>query len=138
MAQITIYRTADYSISNPMWIIEIVDINGDPLDFAGYTFLNAYKVEAISVDDDPNDNTATIKHRITFNPAGVPTIEDGLYYVAPGILTERFTAAETTTIPIDIPYITDMRVIYPNGEDAIIPVSDTVRSINPVTNRTLS
>ena len=56
------------------------------LDFAGYTFLNAYKVEAISVDDDPNDNTATIKHRITFNPAGVPTIEDGLYYVAPASL----------------------------------------------------
>ena len=136
MAQITIYRSAAYGLRHPMWRMEFIDTDNNPMDFAGFTFLNAYKTEVIPLEDDPTDATSFINHNIVFDPAGVAITQTGMYYTGePGVIYERFTETETAELPNNIELITDVRFIDPNGEDGILPVVDTVHAINPVTNR---
>lgn len=134
--KVTIYRSADYALREPMWKIEIVDRDNLPMNLAGYTFLTAYKVEVIPLEFDPNDAESFINHKIVFNPAGAAITTTGMYPGdSTGIIIERFTRAETATLPADVELVSDVRFIDPNGEEGIIPIEDIVVAVNPVTNR---
>lgn len=131
----TIIKGDSYAIRRPLWKHEFVDIDNDPMDFSGCTILTTYKPNVIPIDDDPDDAMAIIRHSIVFDMDGVPTAENGLFYVEPGVIVERFPSELTRTLPTGVALKFDIQLEDANGEYFTFVMTETVTAVDSITNR---
>lgn len=130
-----IVKGDSYAIRRPMWTHEFVDINNDPMDFAGCTLLTTYKPSIVPIDDDPDDSEAVVRHSIVFDMDGQPTSENGLFYIAPGVIVERFPSELTRTLPTGVALRFDIQLEDANGEYFTFVIGETVTATDSITNR---
>lgn len=138
MAVRTIIRGDSYGIRRPLYTLTLVDEVSAPFDLTSCTLRTTYKVVTTDPSDDPSDLTAPIKHEIVINGSGVAITEDGLYLVGPainGVIEERMTAAETIALPLNVDLISDIQLTDQNGEIFTWLFTDTLKTIDGVTNR---
>lgn len=131
----TIIKGDSYSLRRPMWKHEFVDIDNNPMDFSGCTILTTYKEEIAPIDEDPDDSFAVIRHSIVFDMDGVPTAENGLYYIAPGVIAERFPSEVTRDLPAGVALTFDIQLEDANGEYFTFIINETVTAVDSATNR---
>lgn len=136
--QIPILIGDSYAIARRLWEFQFADVNGTAYDLASCKILTTYKTTLSDPQDDPDDDSALIRHFITFNSSGVVTASSGLYLVgnaSGGRLQERFTSAETITLPAGIDIQGDLRLIDANDETFTFPFLDVLVGVQSVTNR---
>ena len=139
MAVRNIIRGDSYAIRRPFYTITLVDENSNPFDLRGCTVRTTYKAALTSPVEDPNDSTAAIKHDIVVNSSGTVTSQNGLFLVGPataGVLSERLTATESRSLPLNTPLLSDVELTDQNGEVFTWTFTDTVVAQDAVTNRT--
>lgn len=135
MPDIAIIKGDSYAIRRPMWTYEFVDELNEPMNFAGMTILTTYKSKIMPMDVDAADTSAYITHKIVFGIDGVPTTQEGLFYVAPGMIEERFPSSLTKGLPSDLTLVSDVQITDANGEFFTFILNDTVTAVDSVTNR---
>lgn len=139
MAVRTIIRGDSYGIRRPLWVITLVDEALDPFDLSGCTVRTTYKPTATSPADDPDDTDAPIKHTIVIAVNGTVTSSDGLILVGDatgGTLQERLTATESRVLPVNVELLSDVELTDQNGEVFTFPMTDTLKAVDGLTNRT--
>ena len=139
MAVRNIIRGDSYAIRRPFYTITLVDENSNPFDLRGCTVRTTYKAALTSPVEDPNDSTAAIKHDIVVNSSGTVTSQNGLFLVGPataGVLSERLTATESRSLPLNTPLLSDVELTDQNGEVFTWSFTETVSGQDAVTSRT--
>lgn len=139
MASIPILIGDSYAIARRLWEFTFVDVNGNPYDLAGCKIKTTYKTIVLPFDQDPNDETAIIKHSLILNGSGGVTSSTGLSLsttAAAGKIKEYFAKTETILLPPSTEVYGDIRLTDANGENFTFPFLDTIKGIQTVTNRT--
>ncbi|MGC4107827.1 MAG: hypothetical protein QM753_16010 [Thermomicrobiales bacterium] len=136
--QVPILIGDSYGIARRLWEFQFADVNGAAYDLAACTIYTTYKTTLTDPQDDPDDDSALIRHFITFNASGVVTASEGLYLVGSasgGKIQERFTSAETIELPAGIDIQGDVRLIDANHETFTFPYLEVLVGVQSVTNR---
>lgn len=138
MATKTIYRGDSYGSNRALYTYTFVDPSLNPLDLRGYKIQVTFKPVITTIETDPNDSTAYIKHEIQFNLAGTVTVQNGLYVVGAatgGVIQQRLTKVETAGLIPNVEMVGDLQLTDPNGEVVTWMFADKLIAVDAVTNR---
>lgn len=138
MANLTIIRGDSYALRRPLYTYTIVDENSAPFPLEGCTIRTTYKPISISLDVDPDDQTAIIRHEIVIGEDGVPSVTNGLHLQgssAAGIVVDRMSSTETKAFLPEIVYLSDLQLTDALGEVFTWIWVDGVLAIDAITNR---
>lgn len=141
MATITLIRGDSYGIRRPLFTYTLYDVDGEPFNLTGCTVRTTYKVIKLAALDDPNDESAVVKHTLIIDNTGMAIMQNGLFLASNplnGVVIERFTSAETLALPLIVSLINDVELTDASGEIFTFPQTDTITAIDGVTNRTLT
>lgn len=134
-----IIRGDSYGIRRPLYRITIFDDElMEPFNLSGCTVRTTYKPAKTTPQEDPTDETAPIKHTLVVDGSGTATTQNGIYLVGEaeaGIIEERLTAAESRTLPLDIPLFSDLEITDSNNEIFTFIQDGTLVAIDGYTNR---
>lgn len=138
MPDITIIRGDSYALRRPLFTYTLVDDLGQPFNLAGCTVRTTYKPEIYTIEDDPVDASAPIRHMMVVDINGTVTSSDGLALSGPaanGVVLDRFNSYDTKQIPPDVRHIGDLQLTDANGEIFTWTWVDGLIAVDSVTNR---
>lgn len=123
------------------YVLTFLEAGGSPIDLTSSIIRTTYKPEVTTPGDDPDDDTAVIKHFIAIDGSGVVVDSDGLELDGPaenGVLVESLTTAETNALPLETQFISDVEANLYGGilVTTFMYLDDPIVAIDGVTNRT--
>lgn len=138
MPDITIIRGDSYALRRPLFTYTLVDEFGQPFNLAGCTVRTTFKPEVYTIEADPADASAPVRHMIVIDINGNVTSSDGLVLKGPaanGVVLDHFSSYDTKQLPSDTRLIGDLQVTDANNEVFTWTWSDGVIAVDSVTNR---
>lgn len=138
MAERVIIRGDSYGLRRPLYRIELLTVDNQPFDLTGCVVRTTYKPRPTSIEVDPHDDTAFIKHELHVDENGVASVQAGLHMIGDptdGQIEERLTSSETSVLPLDIVLFSDIELTDPNGEKFTWIMEEGLRAIDAYTNR---
>jgi hypothetical protein len=139
MADVEIYRGDSYAIRRPLFTHTFVDDNADPFDLTSCTVRSTFKTIPTDSSTDTTDSTAVIKATLIVDGTGTATTETKMYLVGlatAGVCELRLSAADTSAMIVDTDFFSDVELTDGNGEVFTFVMPDSLRVVEPYTNRT--
>ena len=138
MATRDLVRGDDYTITRPLFKFQLLDSLLQPLDIRGCKLQVTWKPVLTSIEADPNDTSAIIKHELQINLAGTVTLSNGLVLdttALTGVVYERLTKTESANMPLNTELVGDLQLTNSAGEVLTWIFTDKIRGIDGVTHR---
>lgn len=141
MARRTIIRGDSYTHRRPVFRITLTDSRGNPIDLSGHTIRATYKTRATSLEDDPLDIFAPIRHELVVDTMGVVIKENGLVLDGParsGRIAEYLSTSETRSLPLESELYGDIEITDPYGNVFTYLLEDHLFAVDGYTHRSHS
>lgn len=138
MAVRELVRGDSYTHRRPVFRFTLADIRGKALDLTGYTIRATFKSRQTSLEDDPLDVFAPIRHELVIDEYGVPQKENGLVLDGPvesGRIAEYLTSDETRVLPLRVELFGDIELTDPTGAVFSYILEDRLYAIDGYTHR---
>lgn len=139
MPNVTIIRGDSYALRRPLYTYTLVDDENASFDLSGCTVRTTFKTVTTDPADDPTDASAALTGLLVVGSDGTPTTQTALYLVGDataGTFEHRLTAAETAALPTGAAWVSDVELTDVNGEVFTWLFTETLTTVDGITNRT--